>query len=191
MILWPISIMMVLHRSVIAGVDGARTNDFRPVYLAAWRFLHDYPVYAENYDTVDPHYLYPPSGTLIMAPLANLDYEDARWLFIALSTICLVVCAYLLVRLFGYGIGGWQLPAVLFFFFSTETVANTLIFTNFNGFVLLGMLGFLLMLRKRQDWWAGVFIGLTIAVKPVLAPLLLLASDASSFMTARQVRFLS
>ena len=46
---------------------------------------------------------------------------------------------------------------------------------NFNGFVLLGMLGFLLMLRKRQDWWAGVFIGLTIAVKPVLAPLLLLA----------------
>lgn len=175
MILWPISIMMVLHKSVILGVDGARTNDFRPVYLAAWRFLNDFPVYAENYDTVDPHYLYPPSGTLVMAPLAKLDYEDARWLFIALSTISLVACAYLLVRLFGYGIGGWQMPAVLFAFFSTETVANTLIFTNFNGFVLLGLLGFLLALRNRHDWWAGVFIGLTIAVKPVLAPLLLLA----------------
>ncbi len=175
MILWPISIMMVLHRSVILGVDGARTNDFRPVYLAAWRFLNDFPVYAENYDTVDPHYLYPPSGTLVMAPLATLDYEDARWVFIALSTIVLVLSAYLLVRLFGYGIGGWQMPAVLLFFFSTETVTNTLVFTNFNGFVLLGLLGFLLMLRGRHDWWAGVFIGLTIAVKPVLAPLLLLA----------------
>ncbi|MDL9936408.1 glycosyltransferase family 87 protein [Gordonia sp. ABSL1-1] len=175
MILWPLSIMMVFQRSVILGVNGSRTDDFRPVYDAAFAFLNRLPVYGENLDTVSPHYLYPPSGTLLMSPVAVIDFERARWLFIAVSVIALVVSAYLLTRMFGYSVTSWVMPAVLFFFFSTETVANTLIFTNFNAFVLLGMLAFMLLLIKRYDLWAGAAIGLTIAVKPVLAPLLLLA----------------
>ncbi len=179
MILWPISVMMILQRSVIMAVNGARTDDFTTVYNASLNFLNRRAVYAENYTTVDPHYLYPPSGTLLMSPLAVLQPDHARWLFIAASVVALVLSAYLLVRMFGYRADSWVFPAVLLFFFSTETVSNTLIFTNFNGFVLLGMIAFLMLLRSGStvrggDWWAGVFIGLTIAVKPVLAPLMLL-----------------
>ncbi|GAA3960578.1 glycosyltransferase family 87 protein [Gordonia caeni] len=174
MILWPISIMMIFHKSVILAVNGARTDDFTTVYNASLNFLNRQPVYAENYTTVDPHYLYPPSGTLLMAPLAYLNPDQARWTFIAVSVAVLVLCAYLLTRMFGYSAASWVFPAVVLFFFSTETVANTLIFTNFNAFVLLGMLAFLMLMRSRNDLWAGVFIGLTLAVKPVLAPLLLL-----------------
>lgn len=173
-ILWPLNVMMILHMTVIKAVNGARTDDFTTVYNASLHFLNRQPVYAENLTTVDPHYLYPPSGTLLMAPLAILNPQDSRWLFIAVSAIALIVSAYLLTRLFGFDGRSWVFPAVLFFFFSTETVANTLIFTNFNAFVLLGMVAFLLLLRRDRDLWAGVFIGLTIAVKPVLAPLLLL-----------------
>ncbi|WP_422560125.1 glycosyltransferase family 87 protein [Gordonia sp. (in: high G+C Gram-positive bacteria)] len=174
MILWPISVMMIFHRSVFLAINGARTDDFTTVYNASLNFLNRRPVYAENYTTVDPHYLYPPSGTLLMAPLSILNPQDARWTFIAVSVIVLIVCAYLLTRMFGYSANSWVFPAVLFFFFSTETVANTLIFTNFNAFVLLGLLAFLMLLRSDRDLWAGVAIGLTLAVKPVLAPLLLL-----------------
>ncbi|GAC57389.1 arabinosyltransferase AftC [Gordonia hirsuta DSM 44140 = NBRC 16056] len=173
-ILWPISILMIFHRSVFLAVNGARTDDFTTVYNASLNFLNRNPVYAENYTTVDPHYLYPPSGTLLMGPLAILNPQDSRWLFIAVSVVVLILCAYLLVRMFGYRADSWVFPAVLFFFFATETVANTLIFTNFNAFVLLGMLAFLMLMRGRYDLWAGVAIGLTLAVKPVLAPLLLL-----------------
>ena len=175
MILWPICVMMVIQRALILGVNGSRTDDFKPVYAAAFNFLNNLPVYGENYSTVSPHYLYPPSGTLLMAPVAVLDYERARWLFIAVSAIALVGCAYLLTRMFGYSAGSWVFPTVLFVFFSTETVANTLIFTNFNAFVLLGMLAFMMLMIRRHDLWAGVPLGLTLAVKPVLAPLLLLA----------------
>ncbi|NDK89397.1 DUF2029 domain-containing protein [Gordonia desulfuricans] len=174
LVLWPITILMMFHRSVILGVNGDRTDDFRPVYQAALAFLNRQPVYGENLNTVDPHYLYPPSGTLLMSPLAAIDPERSRWLFIAASVVALVVCAYLITRLFGYAANTWVLPTVLFFFFSTETVAHTLIFTNFNSFVLLGMLAFMILMRGRHDWWAGIAIGLTLAVKPVLAPLLLL-----------------
>ncbi|MEP9392655.1 glycosyltransferase family 87 protein [Gordonia sp. VNQ95] len=174
LVLWPLSVLMIFQRSVILGVNGDRTDDFKPVYNAALAFLNHRPVYAENLDTVDPHYLYPPSGTLLMSPIAVIDPERSRWLFIAVSVIALIACAYLITRLFGYGVNTWVMPTVLFFFFSTETVAHTLIFTNFNGFVLLGMLAFMILMLRNHDWWAGVPIGLTLAVKPVLAPLLLL-----------------
>ncbi|MEO9328623.1 glycosyltransferase family 87 protein [Gordonia aurantiaca] len=174
MILWPISLLMVVHRSVFLGVNGDRTDDFKPVYAAAYNFLNKLPVYGENYATVDPHYLYPPSGTLLMSPVAVIDYERARWAFIAVSVVALLICAYLLTRMFGYTLNSWVMPTVLFAFFFTETVSHTLIFTNFNSFVLLGMLAFLMLMRSRHDWWAGVPMGLTLAVKPVLAPLMLL-----------------
>ncbi|MGO3327940.1 glycosyltransferase family 87 protein [Gordonia sp. (in: high G+C Gram-positive bacteria)] len=173
-ILWPISIMMVIHRSLILAVNGARTDDFTPVYNAALAFLNQRAVYNENYDTVNPHYLYPPSGSLLMSPLAIIDPQNSRWIFIALSVVAILACAYLLTRLFGYDHRSWIFPALIFAFFSTETVAHTLIFTNFNAFVLLGMLAFMMLMLRRYDLWAGVAIGLTFAVKPILAPLLLL-----------------
>jgi arabinofuranan 3-O-arabinosyltransferase len=174
LVLWPVAILMVFQRSVILGVNGDRTDDFAPVYRAALAFLRSEPVYTENYNTVDPHYLYPPSGSMLMAPLGYLDPERARWLFIFGSVVVLVLCAYLITRMFGYSLKSPVMPVVLFVFFLSETVAHTLIFVNFNAFVLLGELAFMMLALKHKDLWAGVPLGITLAVKPVLAVLLLL-----------------
>jgi arabinofuranan 3-O-arabinosyltransferase len=56
-------------------------------------------------------------------------------------------------------------------------VSSTLVFTNINGVILLAEVLFLRWVldgRHGRQWWAGVAIGLTLVVKPVLAPLLLL-----------------
>ncbi|WP_414976581.1 glycosyltransferase family 87 protein [Gordonia sp. (in: high G+C Gram-positive bacteria)] len=172
--LWPIAVMLMFQRTVILAINGARTDDFVPVYNASYNFLNRLPLYAENYTTVDPHYLYPPSGALLMGPLALLNPDHARWLFLAASVIALIASAYLLCRLFGQGAGTWLFPTILVFFFLTESVTNTLVFANFNAFVLLGLVAFMLLMRAHRDLWAGVMIGLTLCVKPVLAPLLLL-----------------
>ncbi len=61
--------------------------------------------------------------------------------------------------------------------FCTESVTNTIVFTNINGCVLLAEVLFfrwLLSGKVSDQWWAGVAIGLSLVVKPVLAPLLLL-----------------
>lgn len=166
--------MTVLHRVVVKAVNGYITDDFRPVYNAALAFLNRRPVYTANFDWVDPHYLYPPSGTLLMAPIAIIDPEKSRWLFILANTIAIVIALYLLLRLFGLGLNSIAAPILLFATFSSETVTNTLVFTNINGLVLLGEIAFLVLLMKRRDMWSGVAIGLTFAVKPILAPLLLL-----------------
>jgi arabinofuranan 3-O-arabinosyltransferase len=56
-------------------------------------------------------------------------------------------------------------------------VINTLVFGNINGCVLLLEVLFFRWLLdgvKSHEWWAGVAIGLTAVVKPLLLPLLLI-----------------
>ena len=174
-ILWPLAIMTVLHRVVVKGVNGSLTNDFGTVYAATRAFLAGDPVYGENLLTVDPHYLYAPSGTLLLAPFALIDdYVIARWLFIALNAICVLAALYLLMRLFDLDVRSFAAPAVILAAFSTESVTNTLVFTNVNGVVFLCEAAFLLLLHRRRLWWAGVPLGISLAIKPMLAPLLLL-----------------
>jgi arabinofuranan 3-O-arabinosyltransferase len=61
--------------------------------------------------------------------------------------------------------------------FVSESVINTLVFGNINGCILLLEVLFFRWLldgKVSHQWWAGVAIGLTLVVKPLLAPLLLL-----------------
>lgn len=192
-VLWPIAVMTVINRVVVKAVNGSITDDFRPVYNAALAFWNGREVYTADFNTVDPHYLYPPSGSLLMAPLAILDPERSRWLFIGANAIAILVALYLLLRLFDLTISSIAAPILVLAAFSSETVTNTLVFTNINGIVLLSEMGFLLLLMRRKDLWAGASIGITLAVKPTLAPLLLLPlvrGQWKVFVTALGIPFI-
>jgi len=175
--LWPLAIMSVLHRSIILPANGNITDDFKPVYRAVNNFRHGLDIYNEHFDYVDPHYLYPPGGTLLMAPFGYLSFTPSRYLFIGINAVAILIAWYLLLRLFKYTLSSVAAPALLLAMFCTESVSSTLVFTNINGCVLLAeMLFFWWLLdgKKGHQWWAGVVIGLTLTLKPVLGPLLLL-----------------
>lgn len=174
--LWPLAVMTVLNRVFIKAVNGFVTDDFKPVYQASLDFLNGRGVYTANFDSVDPHYLYPPSGTLLIAPIGIIDYEKSRWLFILLNAVAILLAWYLLLKLFKYTLRSVAAPCLLLAMFMSETVINTLVFTNVNGCLLLGEIVFLFLLLRRRDLLAGVVLGLTLSVKPTLAPLLLIAA---------------
>jgi arabinofuranan 3-O-arabinosyltransferase len=112
-----------------------------------------------------------------MAPFGYLPVDASRYWFITFNTIAIVIAAYLLVRLFNFTFTSVAFPALLAAMFCTESVINTLVFANINGCVLLLELLFFRWLldgKVSHQWWAGVAIGLSLVVKPVLAPLLLL-----------------
>src|SRR5208283_1198129 len=126
---------------------------------------------------VDPHYLYPPGGTLLMAPFGYLSFTPSRYLFILINTVAILIAWYLLLRLFKFTLASVAAPALLLAMFCTESVTSTLVFTNINGCVLLAeVLAFRWLLdgKKSHEWWAGAAIGLTLSLKPLLGPLLLL-----------------
>jgi arabinofuranan 3-O-arabinosyltransferase len=176
-ILWPLAILFIIHRSYVLATNGYITDDYGPVYRAVVNLKMGWDIYNEHFNHVDPHYLYPPGGTLLMAPFGYLPVDASRYWFITFNTIAIVLAAYFIVRLFGYGFNSVALPALLAAMFITESVINTLVFGNINGCILLLEVLFFRWLldgNKKHEWWAGVAIGLTLVVKPLLAPLLLL-----------------
>jgi arabinofuranan 3-O-arabinosyltransferase len=180
-VLWPVAILAVIHRTIVVTTNGNITDDFKPVYRAVVNFRHGWDIYNEHFDYVDPHYLYPPGGTLIMAPFGYLPFAESRYLFIAINSAAIVIAAYVLLRMFNFTLTSVAAPALLLAMFCTESVTNTLVFTNINGVILLLEVLFLRWLLDGSkassvghQWWAGITIGLALVVKPVLAPLLLL-----------------
>jgi arabinofuranan 3-O-arabinosyltransferase len=176
-VLWPVAILAVIHRTIVVTTNGNITDDFKPVYRAVLNFRRGWDIYNEHFDYVDPHYLYPPGGTLIMAPFGYLPFAESRYLFIAINSAAIVLAAYLLLRMFKFSLSSVAAPALLLAMFCTESVTNTLVFTNINGCVLLAEVLFLRWLldgKQSHQWWAGIAIGLTLTLKPALGPLLLL-----------------
>jgi arabinofuranan 3-O-arabinosyltransferase len=175
--LWPLAIMTVFHRTYVLATNGFITDDFGPVYRAVINFKKGWDIYNEHFDYVDPHYLYPPGGTLLLAPFGYLPVDASRYWFIFFNTLAILVAAYFLVRLFNYTWSSVALPALILAMFCTESVTNTLVFTNINGGMLLLEVLFLRWLldgKVNHQWLAGIAIGLSLVVKPSLAPLLLL-----------------
>jgi arabinofuranan 3-O-arabinosyltransferase len=116
-----------------------------------------------------------------MAPFGYLPFAESRYLFIACNSAAIVIAAYVLLRMFNFTLTSVAAPALLLAMFCTESVTNTLVFTNINGCILLLEVLFLWWLldgsksnKVGHQWWAGIAIGLALVVKPVLAPLLLL-----------------
>lgn len=174
-VLWPLAILTIVHRVVVRAVNGALTNDFGTVFNAARRFLDGGPVYVENLLSVEPHFLYAPSATVLLSPFAMVhNYTHARWMFIGFNTICILIAIALLLKLFEISYRSYATPAVLLAVFCTESVTNTLVFTNINGLIFLCQIAFFYALLRRRLWWAGVPMGLSLAIKPMLAPLLLI-----------------
>lgn len=171
--LWPAAVLSVLHRSIVLTTNGNITDDFKPVYRAVLNFRRGWDIYNEHFDYVDPHYLYPPGGTLLMAPFGYLPFAPSRYLFISINTAAILVAAYLLLRMFNFTLTSVAAPALILAMFATETVTNTLVFTNINGCILLLEVLFLRWLldgRASRQWCGGLAIGLTLVLKPLLGP---------------------
>ncbi|MCV7373489.1 DUF2029 domain-containing protein [Mycolicibacterium arabiense] len=176
-VLWPLAILSVIHRTYVLATNGYITDDFGPVYRAVVNFKMGWDIYNEHFEYVDPHYLYPPGGTLLLAPFGYLPVDASRYWFITFNTVAILLAAYFLLRLFKFTMASVAAPALVLAMFCTESVTNTLVFTNINGCMLLAEVLFFLWLldgKRNHEWLAGAAIGLTLVVKPSLAPLLLL-----------------
>ena len=84
-ILWPLAIMFVIHRTYVLATNGYITDDYGPVYRAVSNFRRSLDIYNEHLQYVDPHYLYPPGGTLLMAPFGYLPVDASRYWFIVFN----------------------------------------------------------------------------------------------------------
>src|SRR5690625_3566322 len=135
---WPLAVVLALHRTVITAFNDTATDDFTTVYNALSRALTGLPVYDQAYHHVDPLYLYNPGATLLLLPMGLVDNFDAvRYAFIIVNSLAIILALALLTRLVGQSLRGPVWPVAIAIGFSTESVINTLTFSNINGILLL------------------------------------------------------
>ena len=168
---WPVAILLVVHRVFIIARNGTPTDDFTTVYNAVARMSTGQPVYEQAYNHVDPLYLYTPGATLLLAPLAHIDFSLARGLFIVANAAAIVAALAVLTLTVGRKLTSAVWPVSIALAFVTESVTNTLAFTNINGILLLCMAVFLWAFVRAErtpwlGWVTGVAIGLAIVIKP-------------------------
>lgn len=183
---WPAAVLIVVHGVFILAANGAPTDDFTTVYSAVRRFLNGTEVYNEVYHHVDPHYLYNPGATLLLTPMGLItDHAWARGVFILVNAASIIAALAVLTRLFGHRLSSALWPISVAAAFTTESVRNTLTFSNVNGVLLLVFVGFLaLWITPRNRWLAGLLLGAAIVVKPMFAPLLFLPLVRLDWRTA-------
>lgn len=190
---WPLAIFTIIHRVFLNPQNSHPTDDFTTVWDALHRFIDGVPVYDENYSFVDPHYLYSPGGTLLLSPLALLpSWDIGRTLFIFANGVAVLVALAVLTKLARRPLTGPVLPVAALLVFASESVTNTLLFSNINGILLVVEVVFLwwLLVGSGNLSWrfspgtgkrstlatvlAGIAVGLAITVKQQFAVLLFL-----------------
>lgn len=180
---WPVALLMVFHRVLVLALNGTPTDDFTTVYSAIRRMWEGQPVYDQAYHHVDPLFLYSPGATAVLAPVGLFPFDTSRTLFIVCNAAAIIAGLALLTRLVGYRLTGPVWPASIALAFATESVTNTLAFTNINGLLFLALCGTLWALIHshgssgpfpRWSWAGGLILGLAILIKPQFAPLVAL-----------------
>ena len=147
----PIAILSVIHRSYVLGTNGYITDDFGPVYravveLQAWAGTSTTSTSTTSTRTTCIRR----AARCCMAPFGYLPVDASRYWFIIINTVAIVVAAYFLLRLFNFTLSSVAAPALLLAMFCTETVTNTLVFTNINGCILLLRGAVLPVAARRQ-----------------------------------------
>lgn len=154
--------------SVARTVD-AQGYDTVPLWTAVHALLEGGRVYTEQ---GAGDFLYPPSALVLLLPLGAFDLAWGNRIFFFVDLAAVLVAMALLLELFGHR---WRSLAGAIALLGLS-VAGPVLFTlnagNANGPILLGLAG--MLVAARRDSWlvAGVLLGATLALKPILAPLL-------------------
>jgi arabinofuranan 3-O-arabinosyltransferase len=159
--------------NLVPIVNGPQGYDTAPLTKAVHALLDGSPVYTGK---GAGDFLYPPSALLLLLPLGALGIAWAGRLFFVVDLATILCASALLLHVFGLR---WRGPAGAITLFGLS-LAWPVIFTldagNVNGPVLLGLAGFLLAATRGRWTAAGACLGLTLALKPILAPVLLVVA---------------
>ena len=167
--LWLLAVVACAHLVLRSYAADRYVIDFRVLQDGATRFWDGGSVYS------DPWFLLTPSGLLAMLPfgLVGPAAGFAVWNTLSIAAAAVgVVCS---LRFVGAPLSGPAAAAATLGICLSESLTSTLLLGNLNNSLLLALgAGFLLADLRERTVVAGVLLGLSLALKPVLVLLLLI-----------------
>ncbi len=145
--------------------------------VPVWRAVHALLTQGDIYTQRGAgDFLYLPSALLMLLPLGALGLRTAKAALFFADIGAILLSAGLLLRLFGFRIAGLAGAVTLCGLSFAWPVFFTVGAGNVDAFVLLGFSAFLVAATRNAWTGAGIFLGLAIALKPVLVPVLLIVA---------------
>ncbi len=167
--LWALAILS-LGTNLVPIIDGEQGYDTAPLWRAVGALLEGEDVYTTR---GSGDFLYPPSALLLLLPLGFLELPWAGRLFFFVDLFAILAATALLLDVFGLRWRGAAGALAVFALSLAWPVLLTLDAGNANGPIVLGLAAFLYAAARNSWRTAGVSLGLTLALKPILAPLIL------------------
>lgn len=168
-VLWPLTLLSAANLALRSYTVDRPIGDFYILHDGAVRLVERGQVY------LDQFFLLTPSALFFVGPFGWLDQRPAFlvWNTVALlATLVGIACA---TRFLGASLAGPVPAAMLLGLSLSESLSSTLLLGNLNNALLLALgSGYLLAERQDRRVLAGVLLGLSLAVKPVLVLVLLL-----------------
>jgi arabinofuranan 3-O-arabinosyltransferase len=159
--------------SLVPVVNGSQGYDTAPLTTAVHALLNGHEVYTSE---GAGDFLYPPSGLLLLLPLGAVGIKWAGRLFFLVDTAAVLAATAIALQLFGLRWRGLAGAIALFGLSLAWPVIYTLDAGNVNGPILLGLAIFLLAAHRAKWLAAGLCLGFTLALKPILAPVLIVVA---------------
>lgn len=154
-------VRQLVHATSTPGID----------FVHVWRAGHDLLSGSGAYG--DPMFTYPPGSAVLLAPFGLLDYRHAQLLSLALNASSILVASWLALVLLQRRPSARAVSIAVLALGASDAVGSTWANGNINGFLLLLEVAALLAMQ-RSRWVAGAaLVGLSLAIKPVLLPMLL------------------
>lgn len=167
LVLWPIAALAALVQVRQSFQLTGAGSDFYPMWAATRAFVHGEPPYRVE------GFVYPPSVLALFAPLGLLSFPNAHATFHLLNAAATTGAVGLTLRLCAIRLTSGLAAAVVLGVFLSGPVWLTLYLDNVNSVVLLLEAAALLAATRNRWTSCGVLLGLSLAIKPVLAPFVL------------------
>lgn len=156
----------VLVRAIAAG-----ENPYLPLPLLVERYAHGLRMPSSILHHPTPH---PPTAGLLFLPLSLVDYSTAVLWWLAISLIALVAVMALLSRLvLGHWSIGWTISLTAISLIWVPIIAD-LSLSNLNLILTCLLVSSWFALRSGRPISAGILLGLSLLIKQIAWPVLLL-----------------
>jgi alpha-1,2-mannosyltransferase/arabinofuranan 3-O-arabinosyltransferase len=153
---------------IATGFTGAHA-DFATFHRSAVALLDGRSIYDTGAGLVN---LNPPFWTVLFAPMGGLDVAVAYRIFSILTALLVVGAGLLVAR--ALRVQWWVQILVSVAILLSSPLMGTVALGQVYGILVAGLAGAWLAGRRGHHIAAGICLGLVIAIKPTLAPLLLL-----------------
>ncbi len=169
---WLLALALCISTWHSTKIWGAKVGlDLQPIWGSTQSLLHGRSVYASN---SFGQFVYLPTTTLLMLPLAALGEHAALRVALAIEIASLSVALVIAVTPLERHVRRWAAPLSIAIIMVADLTRDTLFAGNFS--LLVAPLAVLALLRfERERWRAGcALLVISLLVKPMLIPLFLI-----------------